>query len=325
MRIGARKDAGVVTMTSIPFPRSTRGWSARCGLLLWIAFVARAAEPVASTPPAPTPPGWQLVWADEFETPGAPNQKFWNYEEGFIRNGEAQFYTRDRRENARVENGNLILEARHETWKNPRAAAAEGGTEKRRPAGPAVAEYTSASLITQGKITWTYGRLEVRAKLPEARGTWPAIWLLGTNIASVGWPACGEIDVMEFVGYEPGVVHANIHTEKYNHVRGTGKGNRLALPSASSDFHVYALEWHRDRLEFFVDGQKYFTYANEGTGRDVWPFDRDHYLILNLAIGGSWGGRQGIDADRFPQRLEIDYVRAYRETTSAGDAGVPGR
>lgn len=298
-----------------PFLRTAGAWSTTSGLLLWFTCFAGAAESPAPTSPVSPPPGWQLVWADEFDTPGAPNPKFWNYEEGFIRNGEAQFYTRDRRENARVENGHLILEARREPWKTPRAETTAGGTERRRGTGPAVAEYTSASLLTQGQVTWTYGRLEVRAKLPEARGTWPAIWLLGTNFTSVGWPACGEIDVMEFVGYEPGVVHANIHTAKYNHVRGTGKGNHLALPTASRDFHVYALEWRRNRLDFFVDDQKYFSYANEGTGREVWPFDRDHYLILNLAIGGSWGGRQGIDAARFPQRFEIDYVRAYRATS----------
>jgi beta-glucanase (GH16 family) len=180
------------------------------------------------------------------------------------------------------------------------------------------AEYTSASLVTRGKAAWKYGKIEVRAKLPAGRGTWPAIWTLGTNIREVGWPACGEIDIMEHVGFEPGVVHANVHTRKYNHVRRTAKGDKIAVKDATEAFHVYAVEWDAKRLEFFLDGKKYFTFENEGSGVDAWPFDREQYLILNLAIGGDWGGRQGIDEAAFPQKYYVDYVRVYQKQRAAG-------
>ena len=184
---------------------------------------------------------WKLVWSDEFDKPGPPDPAKWSYEEGFIRNNEAQYYTRERAENARVENGMLVIEARKEQFKNPSydPTAKEQGRGGR---GREHAEYTSASLTTRGKAAWTYGRIEVRAKLPSGRGTWPAIWTLGTN-RQAGWPACGEIDIMEFVGFDPGIIHANIHTKKYNHVMGTGKGDKITIPDASEKFHVYAIEW----------------------------------------------------------------------------------
>src|SRR5262249_55283203 len=158
----------------------------------------------------------------------------WNYETGYLRNHERQFYTRARQENARVENGLLIIEARKERYRIPGtdlAAKPEG--RGRRGRGREFAEYTSASLTTWGKAAWTYGRIEARAKLPSGRGTWPAIWTLGANIDQVGWPACGEIDIMEFVGFKPGVIHANIHTSKYNHVKKNGKGDRVTVADAS--------------------------------------------------------------------------------------------
>jgi beta-glucanase (GH16 family) len=256
---------------------------------------------------------WKLVWSDEFEKPGAPDPSKWQYETGFIRNNEAQFYTRDRRENARVEDGRLIIEARKEPWKNPDfdPAVTGRGSRRSRPA----ADYTSASLVTRGKAAWTYGRIEVKAKVPSGRGTWPAIWMLGTNIQQVGWPACGEIDIMEFVGYDPGVIHANIHTRKYNHVLKTGKGNQISVPDASDAFRVYAIEWSPEAIDFFLDDQKYFRFENEKSGTDAWPFDKDHYLILNLAIGGAWGGQRGIDDSLFPHRYEIDHVRVYESET----------
>jgi beta-glucanase (GH16 family) len=253
---------------------------------------------------------WKLVWSDEFDKPGLPDPAKWNYESGFIRNHEAQYYTKERKENARVEDGMLIIEARKERLKNPDFGEGSGQIS---PNSREFADYTSASLITRGKATWTYGRIEIRAKLPSGRGTWPAIWMLGTNQRQVGWPSCGEIDIMEFVGFEPKVIHANVHTEKYNHVKKNGKGSQITIRDASEKFHVYALEWDKQHLAFFLDETKYFTYKNEGSGQDSWPFDREQYLILNLAIGGAWGGAKGIDETIFPQRYYIDYVRVYQK------------
>jgi beta-glucanase (GH16 family) len=255
---------------------------------------------------------WKLIWSDEFDKPGTPDPDKWSYEQGFIRNNEDQLYTKDRPENARVENGMLIIEARKEHFDNP------GFNPKEKGAGwvrrnRATTEYTSASLTTRGKASWTYGRIEVRAKLPSGRGVWPAIWMLGTNTSSVGWPAGGEIDIMEFVGFDPGVIHANIHVKKYNHMHNNGKGSQVTIPDASNAFHVYALEWDSQHLDFLVDDKVYFTYTNEQTGTDAWPFDKGQYLILNLAIGGSWGGQQGIDDKIFPQKYYIDYVRVYQK------------
>lgn len=255
---------------------------------------------------------WKLVWSDEFDRPGLPDPARWDYETGFVRNNEQQLYTRTRLENARVEGGRLIIEARKEQMKNPAYDPASPGRGNR---NREYAEYTSASLTTRGKASWTYGRIEVRAMLPSGRGTWPAIWTLGTNRAA-GWPACGEIDIMEFVGYEPGLVHANVHTGKYNHVRGNGRGDKIRIEDASEAFHVYAIEWFPDRIDCFVDDQKYFSCPNEGSGEDAWPFDRDQYLILNLAIGGAWGGQKGIDDTIFPARFTIDYVRVYQKPST---------
>jgi beta-glucanase (GH16 family) len=271
-----------------------RSWLAALGLALCLGTSVSAAD-------------WKLVWSDEFDGDGAPDPSKWTYEEGFVRNREAQYYTRGRAENARVAGGVLVIEARRERFANARYAA--GAT--RWPASQEFAAYTSASLTTEGKAAWRHPRVEVRAKLPAGRGTWPAIWMLGTSHAAAGWPACGEIDIMEHVGFDPGVIHANIHTRKYNHAAKSGKGDKIVVPRVSEDFHVYAVEWSEERMDFFVDGKKYFTYENEKSGPDAWSYDEPFYLILNIAIGGAWGGQKGIDDAIFPQRMEVDFVRVY--------------
>lgn len=235
---------------------------------------------------------WKLAWSDEFEKSGAPDSKIWTYEEGYLRNGEAQYYTKDRRENARVENGRLVIEARLDHWNGKKI--------------------TSASLTTEGKKPLLYGRIEVRAKLPTGKGTWPAIWTLGENIGSVGWPRCGEIDIMENVGYNPKSIHANVHVDAYNHMKGNGKGSSIQSERPWEQFHTYAVEWWPDRLEFFFDDTRYFVFRKESGGEAVWPFDKSQYLIINLAIGGAWGGQQGVDESLFPHRYEIEYVRYYK-------------
>lgn len=276
-------------------------------VLTWLAFLASIPAPAAE---------WKLVWSDEFEKSGLPDPEKWDYETGFVRNDEQQFYTRARKENARVEDGVLVIEARKERWKNPAFDPEAKGSGRRRRS-PEFADYTSASVTTRGKAAWTHGKIEVRAKLPSGRGTWPAIWTLGTSIRELGWPACGEIDIMELVGFDPGVVHANVHTRKYNHADRTGKGDKVKVPDASEAFHVYSVEWDAGKMDFSVDGKPYFTYRNERTGPDAWPFDKDQYLILNLAIGGTWGGQKGIDDAAFPQLYRIDYVRVYQRATPA--------
>jgi len=236
--------------------------------------------------------GWTLVFSDEFDRPGALDPSKWGYETGYIRNKEAQYYT-SRPENVRAEAGHLVIEGRRE--------AHEGYG------------YTSASVNTLGRFEFLYGRVEVRAKLPTGNGAWPAIWMLGVNRAQVGWPACGEIDVMENVGFDPLRIHASVHTAAYNHTIKTQRTAAVTVADPSEAFHVYAMEWHADRIDVFVDGQKYFTFRNEGTGAKTWPFDKPHYLLINLAIGGTWGGQKGVDDARFPMRYLIDYVRIYQQ------------
>lgn len=232
-----------------------------------------------------------LVWADEFDAPGAPDPTIWGYEVGLVRNKEAQYYTKDRRENARVEEGCLVIEARKEAWDG--------------------AAYTSASLTTEGRKPIRYGRIEIRAKIPTGRGMWPALWTLGTNIREVGWPACGEIDILENVGFDPEGIHVNIHTKAFNHVKKTGKGKRVTRAKPWEDFHVYAVEWTEQSLTWSYDGEDIFTLTDDGGGLDHWPFVADQYLILNVAVGGGWGGQKGIDETIFPQRMLVDYVRVY--------------
>jgi beta-glucanase (GH16 family) len=232
------------------------------------------------------------VWADEFDTPGSPDPSRWTYDLGYIANQEAQHYT-SRTENVRVEEGVLVIEARKEPW--------------------AGYDYTSGRIKTQGLQEFLYGRVEVRAKLPTGRGTWPAIWMLGANIAQAGWPRCGEIDIMENVGFDPLKIHGAVHTEAYNHTRGNHRNGTIeASPPPWEDFHVYSMEWSPDRIEVSLDGERYFTFENEGTGTEAWPFDQPHFIILNLAIGGSWGGQQGIDDSLFPHSLYVDHVRVYQ-------------
>jgi beta-glucanase (GH16 family) len=155
----------------------------------------------------------------------------------------------------------------------------------------------------------------VRAKLPAARGTWPAIWMLPVDFGSVAWPKCGEIDIMEHVGYDPNRVHGTLHTEAFNHIKGTQKTSILSLPTATEEFHTYSVEWSADRIAMSIDGNSYATFDKKPTdGEAEWPFDKPFYLILNLAVGGSWGGIKGIDDASFPQKFEIDYVRIYQLT-----------
>jgi beta-glucanase (GH16 family) len=233
---------------------------------------------------------WDLVWSEEFEYSGSPATENWNYETGYIRNNELQYYT-DKLQNVRVEDGLCIITARLE------------GEDS----------ITSASINTWGKQDFLYGRIEVMAQIPSALGSWPAIWMLGTNRSEVGWPACGEIDIMEHVGYDPDFIHANVHTKAYNHNLGTNKGNMIQIEDPWSDFHLYAVEWFEDHMDFFLDDSLYFSYENDGTGNpDTWPFDKPHYLLLNLAYGGMWGGNMGVDTTLLPLEYKIDYVRYYK-------------
>lgn len=240
--------------------------------------------------------GYKLVWSDEFDGPGLPDAKKWSYEVGGNGwgNNELEYYTDRRPENARIENGSLIIEARKEDWQGK--------------------NYTSARLVTKGKAEWKYGRIEARAQLPAGRGTWPAIWMLGADISKVGWPRSGEIDIMEHVGFDEGVIHGTIHTEAYNHSKKTQKGQEVPIKNVTTDFHLYAIEWTADKIDFFVDNQKYYTVEKAVLGSDVaqWPFEQPFFLILNVAVGGGWGGQKGVDESIWPQRMEVDYVRVYQ-------------
>jgi beta-glucanase (GH16 family) len=236
---------------------------------------------------------WKLVWQDEFNYKGLPDSSKWNYDTGGhgFGNNELQYYTVNRKDNVRVKKGNLIIEARKEKF------------EKNK--------YTSARLITKGKGDWKYGKIEVRAKLPKGLGTWPAIWMLAST-TPLQWPDDGEIDIMEHVGFNQGFVHGSVHTKKYNHVLGTQKSDTVIVNDCSDKFHIYAMEWNPDILRVSLDNTPFFTFVNEHSGYEAWPFDQPFHLLLNIAVGGNWGGAKGVDEKIWPQKMWVDYVRVYQ-------------
>jgi len=233
------------------------------------------------------------VWSDEFDYTGVPAPSKWGYDTGGHGwgNNELEYYTTDIK-NAEVKNGKLFIRAIPENF-NGR-------------------NYTSARLVSKNRGDFLYGRIEVSAKLPSGRGTWPAIWMLPTDWAYGDWPKSGEIDIMEHVGYDPNKVLFSVHTEAYNHVMGTQKSAGLLIPTAMTEFHLYRVDWTPKDIKGFYDGNQVFTFANEGAGPPKWPFDKRFHILLNLAVGGNWGGAQGVDSTAFPATMEIEYVRVYK-------------
>jgi beta-glucanase (GH16 family) len=271
-------------------PRATR----MVGFLIILSFLAGCmpAAAVSSTPtPISVPEGWTLVWQDEFDG-DAIDRNNWTYDlgGGGWGNGEMQVYT-DKPENARVENGLLVIEARKETL--------EGGG----------LQFTSARLKTQGLQTFQYGRIEARIKVPEGKGFWPAFWMLGENFPLVGWPDCGEIDIMEYVGREPDLIIGTMHGPGYSGALGLSRWNRQSFKIAD-DFHTYTIEWDENQISWFFDGEAYNTFTREVVGIRPWAFDQPFFIILNFAIGGTLGGLVTPDTE-FPAQYLVDYVRVY--------------
>ncbi|MFT4032594.1 MAG: glycoside hydrolase family 16 protein [Siphonobacter sp.] len=249
----------------------------------------------------------KLVWADEFNYLGLPDSKKWSYEEGYVRNKEPQYYTKDRLENCRVENGMLVIEARKESY-----PVQNSGSANSQPNVGLVAAYTSASLLTLGKTFWKYGRFEMRAKVPKGKGSWPAFWMKGANNRTVKWPFCGEIDIMEFAGKDSTQVYGTVHyadsTGKYRY-----EGKKPSVGAPYEDFHIYALEWYPDRMEFYYDDLKYFVFditkAQNGSEN---IFQKEFYLMLNLALGREGTMAGPLDEHILPLTYQIDYVRVYQ-------------
>lgn len=231
--------------------------------------------------------GYQLVWNDEFNGSSLGSDWTWEVQPAGWVNNELQTYVKDDKV-ASVSGGTLKIHLIN-----------DGGTVK------------SARLYARKSTGWMYGYIEARIKLPKGKGTWPAFWMMPSNYQS--WPADGEIDIMEEVGYNPNVVVSTIHCNKYNNGGTATESASRSVPTAQSDFHDYAVEWTSKYMTFYVDGEKLLTYSNDGTGRDAWPFDAAFYPILNLAWGGAWGGQQGVDESCLPATMEVDYVRVFQK------------
>jgi beta-glucanase (GH16 family) len=249
--------------------------------------------------PVVRPAEARLVWRDEFEGSRLDSTK-WTFDTARNKqgwhNGELQYYSADRPENLRVANGALTIEARRETL----STLADWGGQN----------YTSARIFSKG-AGWTYGFYEIRAKLPCARGSWPAIWMLPVDMKA--WPDDGEIDIMEQVGAEPNLIYASLHTGLFNHVRKTQRSAQKLVPTSCETFHRYQLDWRPDSITIGVDDVGILRVRNDQPGgKGAWPFNTPFHLILNLAIGGDWAGRLGIDDAAMPQRMEVDYVRVWQ-------------
>ena len=249
-----------------------------------------------------------LVWSDEFNGSKLDLKK-WAYDTAFNKNGwfnnERQYYSAGRSENLRLEGGKLIIEARHEPL-GLRRYKDWGGQQ-----------YSSARIYSKGQ-GWTKGFHEIRAKLPCARGTWPAIWML--PVAMEKWPDDGEIDIMEHVGAKPHEIVASLHTGLFNHAIGTQRSAQKVLPTSCSEFHRYQLDWQPDAITIGVDDRAIMRVKNDQPGgKGAWPFNVPFRMILNLAIGGDWAGSKGIDDAAMPQRFEVDYVRVWGQIPKGSD------
>jgi beta-glucanase (GH16 family) len=229
---------------------------------------------------------WKLVWSDEFDNAGLPDASKWGNEVGFIRNNELQYYTSRRIENSVVSNGNLLIIGRKESFEK--------------------ASYTSASLTTDGKHSWTYGKIDARIKLPKGQGIWPAFWMLGQNINQVGWPKCGEIDIMEHINNED-IMYGTLHWYNEKHVSSGGK-----TPCDVTKYHNYSIEWDKETVKWFLDGNKYWEVNIKDGINSTEEFQRPHYIILNLAIGGNWP-KNPDETTVFPDTVFVDYVRVFQK------------
>lgn len=250
---------------------------------------------------------WKLVWSDEFNYTGLPDSSKWAYEEGFIRNHESQYYTKARKENAWVADGMLTITGRKETYPNRTYRPGSNNWQHK----DSLASYTSAALITLHKKDFTYGRIEVKAKIPQGLGVWPAVWMLGVDRGLVRWPYCGEIDVMEFVGHDSSHIYGTVHyadTAKREHASSSG---HIGTQQPYNNFHIYAVEWDSKEMRFFFDDSIYhrFDINKVGAGSDN-PFRKPFYALINLALGGEWGG--AINDAILPQKLQVDYIRVYQ-------------
>ncbi|MDT0644374.1 glycoside hydrolase family 16 protein [Zunongwangia sp. F363] len=247
-----------------------------------------------------------LIFSEEFNYNGLPDEGKWNYEEGYVRNMEPQYYTKKRKKNARVKKGNLIIEGLKENIKN--SFYKKDSTHWRN--SPKRTKYTSASINTLRNFSFKYGYVEVKAKLPQGKGVWPAIWMLGTDVNEVEWPFSGEIDIMEFVGKDENHIHGTVHYPADNEQQYTSNGSKLPVEDLHSDFHVYGLNWTKDKLEFYFDGKLYHTFHIEDAGDMAYIFRKPYYLLINLALGGGWAGE--LDESILPQQFVIDYVKVYQ-------------
>lgn len=236
---------------------------------------------------------YKLVWSDEFNGSDL-NKDNWSFVlwDAAKVNNEWQRYVEDKA-NYKIKNGKISITA---TKTGPNKS---GG-------------YSSTRLISKTKQEFKYGRIEFRAKMPSGRGTWPALWMLGSNIDEVGWPMCGEIDIMEYVGFQPDLTHSNIHT-KYQSVD-TDFHAIIPLETAEEEFHNYGIIWSQDSINFYIDSITNITntYSPINKDSDNWPFNHSFYLIMNFAVGGNWGGTEGVDGAIWPQSMIVDYVRVYQ-------------
>jgi beta-glucanase (GH16 family) len=270
------------------------------GILLVTGFISCSgkkedSKPYVYVPPAaPVDKGWSFettpAWADEFDYAGTPDTSKWTYDlgAGGWGNSELEDYT-NTLSNVSVDTGVLTITARKESV---------GG-----------AAYTSARMVSKGGGSTLYGRIEVRAKLPSGRGTWPAIWMLPNDYKYGAWPASGEVDIMEMVGYDPNNVHFSAHNSLY--FAGNAKTSTFNIPTASSAYHLYREDWTPYAIRGYYDDNLVFTYINNGSGASAWPYDQKFHLLMNIAVGGSWGGLQGVDDTAFPTTMQVDYVRFY--------------